>query len=164
MSRNRESVWGYCQASPSSDGGEAIMEDLNVDHASPEGTARSYAQTRKDVLQWRALDNVQYGFYIDVGAHDPTELSVTRAFYDRGRRGINVEPQSVVHRETSHGTTARRDTGGCAWRCARVGHVVRIWRHGPFDTGHVDRRAPRGSGLQGDRAASVSYNVGGTAG
>ena len=32
------------------------------------------------------------GFYIDVGAEDPTADSVTRAFYERGWRGINVEP------------------------------------------------------------------------
>ena len=52
----------------------------------------SYAQTHEDVLLWRALHKVHRGFYIDVGAHDPTALSVTRAFYDRGWRGINVEP------------------------------------------------------------------------
>ncbi|MFO0850336.1 MAG: FkbM family methyltransferase [Gemmataceae bacterium] len=34
------------------------------------------------------------GFYIDVGAADPVELSVTKFFYDRGWSGINVEPQS----------------------------------------------------------------------
>ena len=52
----------------------------------------SYAQTREDVLLWRALHNVHRGFYIDVGAHDPTALSVTRAFYDHGWHGINIEP------------------------------------------------------------------------
>jgi FkbM family methyltransferase len=52
----------------------------------------SYAQTHEDVLLWRALHDVQRGFYIDIGAHDPTALSVTRAFYEHGWRGINVEP------------------------------------------------------------------------
>lgn len=32
------------------------------------------------------------GFYIDVGANDPTALSVTKFFYDRGWNGINIEP------------------------------------------------------------------------
>ena len=32
------------------------------------------------------------GFYIDVGANDPVIDSVTKVFYDRGWRGINVEP------------------------------------------------------------------------
>lgn len=54
----------------------------------------SYAQNNEDVLLWRALGHIapQDGFYIDVGASDPVEHSVTRAFYDAGWRGINIEP------------------------------------------------------------------------
>ncbi|HZX27835.1 MAG TPA: FkbM family methyltransferase [Telluria sp.] len=52
----------------------------------------SYAQNFEDVLLWRALGHVRNGFYIDVGANDPEEHSVTRAFYDAGWHGINVEP------------------------------------------------------------------------
>lgn len=43
-------------------------------------------------MLWRALNPVTDGFYIDVGAGDPDEDSVTRAFYDRGWCGINIEP------------------------------------------------------------------------
>lgn len=32
------------------------------------------------------------GFYIDVGANDPNFISVTKAFYERGWYGINIEP------------------------------------------------------------------------
>ena len=32
------------------------------------------------------------GFYIDVGAADPVEYSVTKFFYDQGWSGINIEP------------------------------------------------------------------------
>ncbi len=52
----------------------------------------SYAQNFEDVLLWRALQGVECGFYIDVGAAHPDINSVTRAFYDRGWSGINVEP------------------------------------------------------------------------
>jgi FkbM family methyltransferase len=52
----------------------------------------SYAQNLEDVLLWRALGHVKDGFYIDVGASDPVEDSVTKLFYDAGWRGINVEP------------------------------------------------------------------------
>ena len=52
----------------------------------------SYAQNFEDVIIWRALKHINKGFYIDVGANDPTTDSVTKAFYDRGWRGINVEP------------------------------------------------------------------------
>ncbi len=40
----------------------------------------------------RALQDIDTGFYIDIGAWDPVELSVTNAFYAMGWRGINIEP------------------------------------------------------------------------
>lgn len=52
----------------------------------------SYAQNYEDVYLWRALKHVERGCYIDVGAYDPTNDSVTRAFYERGWRGANLEP------------------------------------------------------------------------
>ncbi|MEM1867462.1 MAG: FkbM family methyltransferase [Thermosphaera sp.] len=52
----------------------------------------SYAQNFEDVMLYRALKHIEKGFYIDVGAHDPVVDSVTRAFYERGWRGINIEP------------------------------------------------------------------------
>lgn len=56
---------------------------------------RSYAQNLEDVLLWRALGHVQHGCYIDVGAHDPRRESVSRGFYERGWRGVHVEPNPV---------------------------------------------------------------------
>ncbi|WP_052697910.1 FkbM family methyltransferase [Luteibacter yeojuensis] len=52
----------------------------------------SFAQNAEDVILYRALRHVENGFYIDIGAQDPVTDSVTRAFYDRGWHGINVEP------------------------------------------------------------------------
>lgn len=43
----------------------------------------------------RALQGVEKGFYVDVGAHDPTFHSVTKLFYDRGWRGVNIEPTTA---------------------------------------------------------------------
>ncbi|WP_321858879.1 FkbM family methyltransferase [Burkholderia cenocepacia] len=54
----------------------------------------SYAQNFEDVMLWRALAKVERGFYIDVGASEPYADSVTAAFYERGWRGINIEPMS----------------------------------------------------------------------
>lgn len=53
----------------------------------------SYAQNAEDVMLYRALKDVHNGFYIDVGAHDPDYLSVTKAFYERDWHGINIEPE-----------------------------------------------------------------------
>ena len=55
-------------------------------------TFSSYAQNFEDVMLWRALGHVERGFYIDVGAFLPDVDSVTRAFSERGWRGINIEP------------------------------------------------------------------------
>lgn len=57
----------------------------------------SYAQNFEDVMLWRALQHIPHGFYVDVGAWAPDLDSVTRAFYERGWNGINIEPNSVFH-------------------------------------------------------------------
>lgn len=58
----------------------------------------SYAQNLEDVLLWRALKNsVTQGFYIDVGAWLATQDSVTYLFYEKGWRGINIEPSPVYY-------------------------------------------------------------------
>ena len=63
-------------------------------------TMISYAQNREDVLLQRIFPEGP-GFYIDIGANDPVESSVTRHFYDRGWCGINVEPVTEVCRRLS---------------------------------------------------------------
>lgn len=57
----------------------------------------SYAQNYEDVTLYRALKGVTKGVYIDVGANDPVNDSVTCAFYQRGWRGINIEPSPHWH-------------------------------------------------------------------
>jgi FkbM family methyltransferase len=52
----------------------------------------SYAQNFEDVMLWRALQHVEAGFYIDIGAQDPIVDSVSQAFFERGWRGIHLEP------------------------------------------------------------------------
>jgi FkbM family methyltransferase len=58
----------------------------------------SYAQNREDVLLARVFTGPT-GFYLDIGAADPVELSVTKLFYERGWRGVNVEPQDDYFRK-----------------------------------------------------------------
>lgn len=58
-------------------------------------TMISFAQNQEDIMLWRALGHIHNGFYIDVGAADPVDLSVTRLFYDHGWHGINLEPQAA---------------------------------------------------------------------
>ncbi|MCW2594584.1 MAG: hypothetical protein JWP39_472 [Jatrophihabitans sp.] len=53
----------------------------------------SYAQNAEDVVLARAFTGRTDGFFVDVGANEPTHDSVTRHFADRGWTGINIEPQ-----------------------------------------------------------------------
>ncbi len=52
----------------------------------------SYTSNMEDVLLRRCFMDLPSGFYIDIGAHHPTNASVTRWLYDQGWSGINIEP------------------------------------------------------------------------
>jgi FkbM family methyltransferase len=54
----------------------------------------SYAQNFEDLRLARVFSDQPTGFYVDVGAGDPTYNSVTRLFYDRQWRGVNIEPHA----------------------------------------------------------------------
>jgi len=71
----------------------------------------SYAQNFEDVILWRALKNIENGFYIDVGAWSPDIESVTRAFYHRNWSGINIEPSPNWHAQLMQRRT--RDVNLC---------------------------------------------------
>lgn len=58
----------------------------------------SYAQNFEDVTLWRALGIFGPGFYIDIGANHPIQDSVTHTLYERGWRGINIEPVLHYHK------------------------------------------------------------------
>lgn len=57
-----------------------------------DSTFVSYAQNAEDVVLWRALGHIKDGRYVDVGANHPYTDSVTQAFYERGWKGVTVEP------------------------------------------------------------------------
>ena len=52
----------------------------------------SFAQNGEDVVLWRAFQKMPTGRYVEVGANHPTSSSITRAFYDRGWTGVEIEP------------------------------------------------------------------------
>lgn len=55
----------------------------------------SFAANHEDVRLARVLTE-EVGVYVDVGANHPVEGSVTKHFFDRGWRGLNVEPSPVM--------------------------------------------------------------------
>jgi len=52
----------------------------------------SFSQNLEDFRLSRALSNIENGTYVDIGAYDPVHDSVSAHFYERGWRGVNVEP------------------------------------------------------------------------
>src|SRR3989339_633328 len=52
----------------------------------------SYSQTGEDIIIDFFLKEKKSGFYIDVGAYHPVNLSNTYKFYKRGWNGVNIEP------------------------------------------------------------------------
>lgn len=58
----------------------------------------SYAQNREDLILEGFFPDVDAGVYVDVGANHPIKDSVTKRFYMRGWRGINIEPNAALCR------------------------------------------------------------------
>ena len=108
----------------------------------------SYAQNFEDVMLRRALRHVENGFYIDVGAWSPDTDSVTRAFYERGWSGINVEPNPEFHAQLQE--RRARDRNLCLAVGDREGSLTMNFLGNPGLSTHTPHylRAP-GSILSG---------------
>ena len=57
----------------------------------------SYTRNFEDVMINRVFSATPKGFYVDVGAYQPISDSNTCALYQRGWRGVVVEPQARLH-------------------------------------------------------------------
>lgn len=85
------------------------------------GKPLSYTQNLEDYHLWLALGGDRPGFYIDVGGGHPVADNVSLFFYERGWRGIVVEPQarlaalypSVRPRDIIHQGLVGRSVGEC---------------------------------------------------
>ncbi len=62
----------------------------------------SYAQNREDLYLYALLGHLDHGFYVDVGANHPVQDSVTKLFYEKGWRGINIEPNQELLKEIAY--------------------------------------------------------------
>jgi FkbM family methyltransferase len=57
----------------------------------------TYAQNREDIILSGFFEDLDKGFYVDVGANHPDVLSITKIFYDKGWSGINIEPNKDLY-------------------------------------------------------------------
>jgi FkbM family methyltransferase len=55
-------------------------------------TLNSYSQFNEDLIIDLLFESKRTGFYLDVGANDPSSCNNTKRFYDKGWSGINIEP------------------------------------------------------------------------
>jgi hypothetical protein len=70
----------------------------------------SYAQNYEDVILWRAMRDIEHGFYVDIGAADRGEDSVTKilAEWSNGPKVAGLEQELGGMRTTRQ---ARRSIG-----------------------------------------------------
>jgi FkbM family methyltransferase len=59
----------------------------------------SYSQYLEDIFIDSIFRGKAAGTYIDIGANDPSELSNTKRFYERGWSGVNVEPHVTMYKK-----------------------------------------------------------------
>lgn len=55
----------------------------------------SFSQWGEDIIIDNLLGKKRGGFYVDIGAYDPTRFSNTKRFYLKGWNGINLEPDPI---------------------------------------------------------------------
>ena len=61
-------------------------------HESVRWATLSYSQEGEDLIISRLLGDVLSGFYVEVGSHHPFRFSNTYSFYQRGWKGICIDP------------------------------------------------------------------------
>lgn len=85
-----------------------IAEKTKFDHA----FSISYSQGGEDLALLNLLSDSPKGSYIDVGAHHPSRFSVTRALYDMGWSGVNLDANKDLIAEFN--LKRQRDINICA--------------------------------------------------
>ncbi len=104
----------------------------------------TYSQYNEDIILSALLKDVKKGFYIDVGANYPTIDSVTESFYERGWRGINIEPVESLYKQLAQARP--RDINlhcglGDKSGIATLREFIDVPGHSTFDAAQKDAHA-----------------------
>ena len=65
---------------------------ININKKLDINSFTTYSQCLEDFILYCVFYDIENGFYIDVGANDPNDISVSKYFYLNGWHGINIEP------------------------------------------------------------------------
>jgi len=74
-----------------------ITEGISIDEAFQKKVLGSNSQYLEDIHLDSIFKNQSTGSYIDIGANDPVIFNNTKLFYDKGWRGINIEPNRQLY-------------------------------------------------------------------
>src|SRR5260370_24533054 len=96
------------------------MDETLRKHGRP-GMELSYTQNLEDYHLSLAFADRQSGAYIDVGAGHPIADNVSFWFYERGWRGVVVEPQAEL--AALYARLRPRDTAVCGLVCRESGEI-----------------------------------------
>ena len=101
--RQAESAWEMdirwrVKGGQPSDDLEFFMENgLLVASLGPSSSSVTHSQYKEDLVIDALFSHNPRGFYVDVGANDPEVFSNTQLLYDKGWRGINIEPEPNLY-------------------------------------------------------------------
>jgi len=59
----------------------------------------SYSQKGEDLIIEKYIGSKKRGYYVDVGAHNPHKYNNTKRFYEKGWKGINIEPNPLLYKK-----------------------------------------------------------------
>lgn len=121
----------------------------------------SYSANHEDVILNRVFGDRSRGFYIDVGAAHPLFENDTKALYDRGWRGINIEPNvaffqalSAARQEDRNINAAVSDSSG-----EIAYHEVKGTGLSTCDADEADRAADKGFEVVRHMVAAVTLRA-----
>jgi FkbM family methyltransferase len=76
-----------------------FKKPFSTDLKDPCHFIEAYSQQGEDLVVNCILQSNTTGFYVDVGAHHPLRYSNTYLFYQKGWRGINIDPRPGIMAE-----------------------------------------------------------------
>jgi len=71
---------------------ETIKKIVRIFHSPAFYYQKSFSQEGEDIIINRLIQGKKNGFYVEVGCHHPFRFSNTYFFYQRGWRGICIDP------------------------------------------------------------------------
>jgi len=112
---------------------EKVMREITATYLTSE------AQRAEDIILYKLLSHIENGSYVDVGCADPNRNSVTRLFYMKGWRGLNIDPRPEVM--ALYPKERPEDINLCIAVSDKTGHLP-FWINGElstFDESTVER-------------------------